>query len=141
MQVLTEVLEHELKTAFEVKDEGAVHRYVSLMLEQSIDKKENETEHAEFREALVKMDAKTDAILLEMHEGFKRMDERFEAVDKRFEAVDKRFEDIISRFDEKFESNDKRFNDMNKRFTMMFAFMSIGFVMIGTLITVFQILG
>ena len=33
-------------------------------------------------------------LILEMREGFKRMDERFVAVDKRFESVDKRFESV-----------------------------------------------
>lgn len=134
MQVLTEVLENELKTAFEVKDERALHRYVSLMLERTPDKEESKSTQDQFREAMLKMDAKTEAILLEMREGFKRMDERFEAVEKRFAANDKRFE-------ERFETVDKRFDDVNKRFTMMFAFMSIGFVIVSTLVTIYQFLG
>lgn len=130
MKVMTEVLENELKTAFEVKDENAVHRYVSLMLEQSMEKKENEAEHSEFKKALLSMDAKTDDILIETREGFKRMDERFETANK---LMDERFGATNKQMDERFKSVDKRF-------TMMFAFMSIGFVIVSTLVTVYQFL-
>ena len=39
-----------------------------------------------------------------------------------------------------FESNDKRFEDINHRFTMMISFMSIGFIVIGVLVTLFEFL-
>ena len=56
-----------------------------------------------------------ELIALRMEEGFKRMDERFAAVDDRFEAIDKRF---------------------NRQTAMM----SIGFLVVTTLITIYQFL-
>ena len=61
---------------------------------------------------------------------------RFDAVDRRFEAVDRRFEAE----DRRFEAMDKRFDDMNKRFGLIQWVMGIGFVMIGTLVTIFGVL-
>lgn len=69
-------------------------------------------------------------LIVEMREGFKRMEDRFEAmdkrfqelvhyVDKRFEAVDKRFEAVDKRFQELIHYVDKRFEDVNKRFEEM----------------------
>ena len=67
-------------------------------------------------------------ILVEsMKQGFERMDRRFEAVDKRFEDVQKQM--------------DMRFEAVDKRFTMMFSFVTIGFVVLSTLVTVYQFLG
>ena len=60
---------------------------------------------------------------------------RFDAVDRRFEAVDRRFEAE----DRRFESVDKRFDDMNKRFGLIQWVTGIGFVMIGTLVTIFGV--
>jgi len=55
-------------------------------------------------------------LILEMREGFRRMDERFVAIDERFVAIDKRFESV----DKRFETIDKKFDDlihfMDKRF-------------------------
>ena len=62
------------------------------------------------------LNSNVELIALRMEEGFKRMDGRFEAVDKRFEAVDKRF---------------------NRQTAMM----SIGFLVITTLITIYRFLG
>jgi DNA anti-recombination protein RmuC len=59
-------------------------------------------------------------LIIEMREGFKRMDARFEQMEKRFEQIDKRFEDLIHYVDKRFEQIDKRFEDlihyMDKRF-------------------------
>ena len=48
------------------------------------------------------------------------MDERFEASDIRFETLERHF---------------------NKRFAMMFSFITIGFVVMATMMSVFQFLG
>jgi flagellar capping protein FliD len=73
-------------------------------------------------------------LIVEMREGFKRIDERFESVDKRFESIqlqmdnrfesmDKRFESLQIQMDKRFESMDKRFESlqiqMDKRFESM----------------------
>ena len=66
----------------------------------------------------------------------KYMDKRFEQIDKRFEQVDKRFEQI----DKRFEQVDKRFEDVNSKFKMMFAFMTLGFTILATMMTMFKFL-
>ena len=84
-----------------------------------------------------------------MKQNFERVDKRFEemlsSMDKRFEAVDKRFEDMQKHMDKRFEDTqihmDRRFEAVDKRFTMMFSFMTIGFVVFSALVTVYQFLG
>ncbi len=65
--------------------------------------------------------------------GFEQSNKRFEDMqkymDKRFEQVDKRFEQV-----------DKRFEDVNSKFKMMFAFMTLGFTILATMMTVFKFL-
>ncbi len=80
-----------------------------------------------------------------MKQGFEGMDKRFvlmqHNIDKRFEQVDKRFEQVDKHFeqvDKHFESLERHFD---KRFTMMFSFITIGFVVIATMMSVFQFLG
>ena len=115
MDSLAEILESDLSRAFEVKDQTSLHRYITLLTQNLVKREDNDREHSEFRETIIRIDTRIE-------EGFKRMDERFVAVDKRFEAVDKRFDDI------------------NKRFTMLFSFMSLGFVLLATLMSVYQFL-
>ena len=57
------------------------------------------------------------------------MEVKFDAVDKRFEAVDQRFESI-----------DRRFESIDKRFALLQWVMGVGFVTVGTLVTVFGLL-
>ena len=59
-----------------------------------------------------------------MKQGFDQMEKRFGQVDKRFEQVDKRFEEMRS--------------DMNQRFSMMMRFISIGFVALALLMSVYE---
>ncbi len=73
----------------------------------------------------------------------KYMDKRFEQIDKRFEQVDKRFEQVDKRFeqiDKRFEQVDKRFEDVNSKFKMMFTFMTLGFTILATMMTMFKFL-
>ena len=123
MESLAEILEQDLEEAVEVKNKKSLHRYITLLTENLVRKDKNENEHSEFRESFLKMENRMDMLITEMREGFKRMDERFEAVDKRFESVDKRFDDV------------------NQKFTMMFRFITIGFVVLATMMSVFQFLG
>jgi len=150
MSSLSQILEDELANSFEVKDKRSLHRYVSILTEKLAREDRNEREHAEFRENFLRIENRLDMVITEMKEGFKRMDERFESVNKRFESTDKRFESIDKRFESidkrfedmniRFEDVNKRFEDINKRFSMMFTFMSLGFIMLATLISVYQFL-
>ena len=57
----------------------------------------------------------------------------FEQTNRRFEQIDKRFEDMQKYMD-------KRFEDVNSKFKMMFAFMTLGFTILATMMTVFKFL-
>ncbi len=162
MDNLADMLEHELEDAFEVKNRGSLHRYITLLTQNMILKDQNNSEHAAFRETIIRIDSRIE-------EGFKRMDDRFEQVERRFEQVDKRFEQVDKRFeamqqamdkrfgqvdkrfetmqqsmDKRFEQVDKRFefmqHSMDRRFDMMFRFMSLGFIIMGTMMSVYQFL-
>ena len=102
-------------------------------------------EHTEFQQELIKMDGRFNQLLTELREGFRRMDQRFESADKRFESIDKRFETIQQQMDRRFEASDNRFETLerhfDKRFSMMFSFITIGFVILATMMFVFQFLG
>ena len=122
MEVLADILEHELEDAVQIKNKESLHRYISLLTQNYLKKEtfqesiqQNHREHQELR-------SDVQLIAARMEEGFKRMDDRFAAVDKRFEAVDK-----------KFESLDKRFNRVN-------FFLAFGFTVVTVLITVYQFL-
>jgi len=76
--------------------------------------------------------------------GFEQVNKRFEDMqkymDKRFEQVDKRFEQVDKRFEDMQKYMDKRFEDVNSKFKMMFAFMTLGFTILATMMTVFKFL-
>ena len=68
-----------------------------------------------------------------MNLGFTAMDKRFEAmqiqIDKRFDQVEKRFEQV-----------DKRFESFESRFNRITVLITIGFITMATLISVYQFL-
>ena len=155
MEEVSELLEEELKSAVEVKNEKALHRYIMLLSTNMVGKREHSEDSGSIH-------SKLGELSTEMRIGFERMDARFEKMDQRFEAlqkqmderfaaVDKRFDDVNKRFDDvnrRFEDTNKRFDDMNSRFddnsrkfTMMFTFITLGFLMLGTMTTLFQLLG
>jgi len=123
MDSLAEILESDLSRAFEVKDQSSLHRYITLLTQNLVKREDNDREHSDFREAIIRIDTRIE-------EGFKRMDERFESMqrnmDERFGAVQR--------------SMDERFTAVDKRFTMLFSFMSLGFVLLATLMSVYQFL-
>jgi len=116
MTDLAQILEEELEEAVEVKNRKSLHRYIALLTDNLVGEKGNSMEHTEFQQELIKIDGRFNQMITEVREGFKRMDERFEAINKRFETVD-------------------------KRFAMMFSFITIGFVVMATMMSVFQFLG
>ena len=84
-------------------------------------------EHSEFQQELIKIDGRFNQMITEVREGFSRMDQRFEAVDKKFESVQQQI--------------DRRFNASDRCFNRQTAMMSIGFLVITTLITIYRFLG
>ena len=102
MESLADILESDLTEAVEVKNPRSLHRYITLLTENLVQRRSNDKEHSEFREAIIRIDTRIE-------EGFRRMDERFAGVDKRF--------------------------------SMMFSFMSLGFILLATLMSVYQFLG
>ena len=59
----------------------------------------------------------------------------------RFSAVDRKFEDTLSYMEKRFDAVDKRFDAMNKRFALLQWFISIGVVVLGTVIALIDVLG
>ena len=144
VESIAEILESELKEAVEVKNEKSLHRYIMLLSENIVSKQKHSDEYNSLKSDIGEM-------LMFMRERFESTDRRFEemqnSMDKRFESVDKRFEDIQNSMDKRFESVDKRFeavdrrfDDMNQRFSMMFRFITVGFVVLATMMSVFQFL-
>ena len=120
MKSIVSILEQELEGAVDIKDKDFLHRFITLMAESFAQKDEYMTDTGSMR---------SDIQILA------------ESMKQNFERVDKRFEEMLSSMDKRFEAVDKRFDDMNKRFTMMFSFVTIGFVVLSTLVTVYQFLG
>ena len=80
------------------------------------------------------------------------MGQRFDSVDRRFESVqkqmDERFTAVLREIEVRSAASDKRFEDMNKRFDDMQAnfartqwLIGIGFVVLGSLVSVLHLLG
>lgn len=108
------------------------------------------------RDLLVQMQKNSDMRFELMEKRFAAIDKRFEDMykymDKRFDAVDKRFEDMYKYMNKRFDAvdkrsediqrnMDKRFEAVNKKFTLMQWVMAIGFVSLGTLVSVIKIFG
>ena len=94
-------------------------------------------------ERIVRVEEELKAQRELMLQGFRQVDMRFEQVEKRFEQVDKRFEQVDKRFeqvDKRFEQVDKRFDDINHRFTGMMWLIGTGFVLLSTLMSLYNFL-
>jgi septation ring formation regulator EzrA len=144
MESFTEILEDELAHSFEVKDKNALHRSVLLLAEHVVSKEKHSAEFQLLHTDLTEVKSDVKVMAETMKKGFESMDKRFEAVDKRFGDVNHRFEDVNRRFEDvnqRFEDVNQRFEDVNKRFTIMTSFMSIGFITLGVLVTLYQFLG
>ena len=89
----------------------------------------------------------------EINTRFEEVNTRFEEVNRCFEEVredmnrrfqesreesNRRFEDMNRRFEESREDVNRRFEEMNSRFSFIQWLISIGFVAMGTLMTVFK---
>ena len=127
MSEMVDVISSEFEEAMEIKNSKSLHRGIFLLLSSTVPREEHIIEHSDLKSSITTLNHNVELIALRMEEGFKRMDERFEAVDQRFVASDIRFETLERHFD--------------KRFAMMFSFITIGFVVIATMMSVFQFLG
>ena len=141
VEEVSELLEEELKSAVEVKNEKALHRYIMLLSTNMVGKREHSEDSGSIH-------SKLGELTSEMRIGFERMDARFEKMDQRFEALQKQMDERFAAVDKRFEDTNKRFDDMNSRFddnsrkfTMMFTFITLGFLMLGTMTTLFSLLG
>jgi chromosome segregation ATPase len=117
----------------------AVHRKIDLFLNQLTNGKADalkpylyEIIDAVMDEAQELHQRKADSsdlreLIIEMREGFRRVDARFEQIDKRFEDlihyVDKRFEQIDKRFEDLIHYMDKRFDAIDARFNRLYHFL------------------
>ncbi len=127
MSEMVDVISSEFEEAMEIKNPKSLHRGIFLLLSSIVTGEEHALAHNDLKSSITALNHNVELIALRMEEGFKRMDERFEAVDKRFEASNIRFETLERHFD--------------KRFAMMFSFITIGFVVMATMMSVFQFLG
>ena len=127
MSEMVDVISSEFEEAMEIKNPKSLHRGIFLLLSSTVPREEHIIEHNDLKSSITALNHNVELIALRMEEGFKRMDERFEAIDRRFEASDIRFETLERHFD--------------KRFAMMFTFITIGFVVMATMMSVFQFLG
>ena len=136
------ILEEELKEAVEVTNKKSLHRYIVLLTENIAGKEENRMEHTEFQQELIKIEGRFNQMISEVREGFKHMDQRFitmqTSMDQRFgtmqTSMDHRFETIQQQMNRRFDASEKQFNRQT-------AMMSIGFLVITTLITIYRFLG
>jgi chaperonin cofactor prefoldin len=80
----------------------------------------------------------------DVNKRFDDVNERFEDVNKRFDDVNERFEDVNKRFDDvskRFDDVNRRFDDNSKRHTATQWTVGVGFVVLTTLVTLYQFLG
>ncbi len=75
-----------------------------------------------------------------LEERFEAVDKRFEQIDKRFEQIDKRFDDLLHYVDKRFDAVDKRFEAVDKRLGFQQWLIGAGFLVVTTLMTVYQFL-
>lgn len=153
MEELADILERELKGAFQVKDPDSLHRSAQLIAERLVEQQTYDRDHAAILGELKELSSS-------MKQGFALMDERFAAQDRKFEALQKqmdvrfaaqdrhfealqkqmdvRFEALQKLMDERFEAQNRRFEDMNKRFDSMQRLIGVGFTVLAVLIAGFN---
>ena len=155
MHEIVEILEGELENAVEIKDRKSLHRYVVLMVDSVVGRKEHESSTQRVEAQLGGLRSDVALIAERMEQGFARMDERFEGLqrqmDDRFAASERRFLDINNRFDDvnkrfddvnkRFDDVNKRFDDVNKRFTMLVGLTTSFFVILAGMMTALRIFG
>ncbi len=135
MEEIAELLEQELLRACDVRDKDSLKRFIWLLVENAVGKKEHQIETAGIRAEISVLAANIEKNSEIMRQGFaethglfellqQNMDKRFEAVDKRFESMqrtmDQRFESMQQNMDKRFEAVDKRFESMQRTMDQRF---------------------
>ncbi len=157
MSDIVEILERELESAVEVKDKGALHRYVALLVDSLVSRKQHETAASGLKSELGALRSDVVLIAERMEQGFTRMDQRFgdiqATMDKRFADIqatmDQRFGDLQATMDQRFADTqhnlDKRFGEqqttIDKRFNMLAGMTSTFFVVLAAMMTAMRIFG
>jgi flagellar capping protein FliD len=141
MEDYADILERELSDAVEVKNPDSLHRYIKLMVNTMVERKEYQWETAGLRSDIKSLTESMNNGFKLMEERFKRVDERFEQVDNRFEQMQKQMDQRFEQVERRFEQVDKRFEDINHRFNQMFAFITVGFTVLATITVLFKFIG
>ena len=104
---------------------------------------------SEFRAQRDLMDRRFDSMQKQMDNRFAAVDQRFESIqkqmDERFAAVqkqmDERFAAVLREMDVRFVAVDKRFDDVQMNFARTQWLIGVGFVVLGSLVSIFHFLG
>ena len=112
MESLSQILEEELENAVEVKDKKSLHRYVVLMTENIVSRKENLEQFQMLRDDIRQNRGDIRDIVTTMKAGF--------------ESADKRFEDLQ--------------HQMDQRFSAQFKFLTFGFTINVVLMSLYTFL-
>ncbi|MFP4443868.1 MAG: hypothetical protein ACLFST_12175, partial [Spirochaetia bacterium] len=94
MEEIAEILEHELEDAVEVKNKESLKRYIKILVENLVEKKQYFQETMDLKSQMLRLSNRFDAVLQRIDQGFELMNKGFEQVDKRFEQIEKRFEQV-----------------------------------------------
>lgn len=145
-----------MSTAMAQNEQGIIsysdlYQVVQQIVQQQFEQRNKERE-LDLIERIVRLEEGQKDLAQQMNLRFQQVDKRFEDLmhyqDKHFEQVDKRFEQIDRRFeqvDKRFEQSDKRIEDlinsMNRRFKTHEWIMGFGFLLVSTLVTIYQFLG
>ena len=150
MESLCQILEEELSDAVEVKNPKSLHRYIMILTENMMERKEYQAEKSAIKDRLAEsnnfMRERFTAIDRKFEQIQVQMNQRFESLrqlmDIRFAATDEKFMTMQKQMDQRFqglqEQMDIRFTAVDRKFNMMFTFLTIGFTALAILLTVFN---
>jgi len=119
VEEIAELLEHEMSSAFEVRDEQSLKRCVQLIAKNTVGRHEYERDNTGIRAEIRQLSVNIEHISESIRQGFAETHRRFEQVDKRFETMQ---------------------HNMDKRFSNMFTFMTIGFSLLTIIAVLFKFL-
>jgi len=115
MDTLTSILEEEFALDFDVKDEKALKRSLTLLTGNMVSKEDYQKETNTVSSEIKSFLSDVKILAVKMEEGFKVIDTRLAAHDKRFDSMDACFNRLTG-------------------------LISLGFIVMTVLITVYQFL-